>query len=64
MRQESTMSGAHTGRRATAQAHAYRHAPRADAGGEAYPAWLLEDIEAPEAWSLSSFDDLLPRDVA
>lgn len=31
---------------------------------QAFPAWLLEDIEEPDAWTLASFDDLMPREMA
>ena len=35
---------------------------RGDASSDGYSAWLLEDIDAPEAWTLASFDDLVPRE--
>ena len=68
MRADTMHGGGQSGRgsaaRGRSQPHAYRSLPRADATGEAYPAWMLEDLEAPEAWSLASFVDLLPRELA
>lgn len=29
-----------------------------------HAAWLLEEPEEPETWSLASFEDLLPHDLA
>ena len=49
--------------KATARSASYRGpSSRRDRAGEAYSDWLLEDIDAPEVWSLASFDDLVPRE--
>ena len=41
----------------------HRRWTRHDEIGDGDSARLLEDMDAPEAWTLASFDDLVPREA-
>ena len=55
-------TGGYTGERANPHGKSRRSWD--DERGEKHSRWILDDIEEPEVWTLSSFAELLPGDVA
>jgi len=62
MRPPTLEAGERAGHRASAQARS--SSTRDEAHAEQYSGWALEDIDAPETWTLASFDDLVPLELA